>query len=90
MAKAVLTATRSQEWDAGEERARRLIARQIREATLSAITLTLGVAAGLSFSIIFLASGVLVAALVIPIALMGTGAYFLLPPFLARRRGKEG
>lgn len=90
MAKGILIATRSRERDDGEERARRLIAWQIRETTLSAITLTLGVAAGLSFSIIFLASGVLVAALVIPIALMGTGAYFLLPPFLARRRGKEG
>lgn len=89
MAKGAIIATRTRELDEGVEVARRLVARRIREVTIFAITLTLGIAAGLSFSIIFLGSGVLVASLAIPIALLGTGAYYLLPPILAPRRGKE-
>lgn len=74
--------------DAEREIARQEVARRIREATALAIAALLGVAGGLALSIIFLPSSVLVAALAVPVGLMGLVAHFVLPPFLAHRRTK--
>lgn len=61
------------------------VRRRIKETTALVIAVLLTAAVGLSLSVIFLAGGLLAAALVIPAVLVGTLAYYLVPPLLVRR-----
>lgn len=62
------------------------VRRRIKETTALVIAVLLTAAVGLSLSVIFLAGGILAAALVIPAVLVGTLAYYLAPSILVRRR----
>lgn len=68
-----------------QDLARQEVRRRIKETTALVIAVLLTATVGLSLSVIFLAGGILAAALIIPVALVGILAYYVVPPILVRR-----
>ncbi|MBI4216597.1 MAG: hypothetical protein HY687_04330 [Chloroflexi bacterium] len=68
-----------------QDLARQEVRHRIKETTALVIAVLLTAAVGLSLSVLFLAGGILAAALVIPVVLVGILAYYLVPPLLVRR-----